>query len=283
MFESQDENAEIKVIDFGLSKKFGDHKLDVIYGGVGSLSTMAPQVINNKYTSQADLWAVGVITFMLLSTLRPFYDKHPKLFIQKILEAKYNFTSQRWDRISKEAKDFISKLLVISEEKRMTAQKALKHRWLSKQFKLQDRQADDRSTAELAKDSLMHYKNTCLLKKIALNVIAHKSSTREILNLRKIFDQYDTANDGVISFQEFKNALRSSNYPKDLIAEIFHSIVSVLIWQMSGYFISFADSECFGNFQYFMTGREYEWEIELYRIYCRNARNTWAFGGRTDS
>ena len=57
-------------------------------------------------------------------------------------------------------------------------------------------------------------------------MIAHKSNANEILELRKLFDQYDTANNGVISFEEFKAALEKSDYPPDQVAEIFKSIVS---------------------------------------------------------
>ena len=60
-----------------------------------------------------------------------------------------------------------------------------------------------------------------------LQVIAHKSSSKEILGLRKLFDQYDTANNGIISFEEFKAALEKSNYPEEQVTEIFESIVSV--------------------------------------------------------
>jgi Ca2+-binding EF-hand superfamily protein len=58
-------------------------------------------------------------------------------------------------------------------------------------------------------------------------MIAHKSSSKEILDLRKLFDQYDTANNGIISFEEFRAALKKANYPEEQVTEIFKSIVSV--------------------------------------------------------
>ena len=66
MFENDSPNAEIKVIDFGLSKKYRAQN-EIMTHRVGTIYTMAPEVINGKYTSKADLWSVGVITYMLLS------------------------------------------------------------------------------------------------------------------------------------------------------------------------------------------------------------------------
>ena len=65
MFESTHPEAEIKVIDFGLSKKYLPDS-PYLSDGVGTIYTMAPQVLQGMYTSQADLWSVGVIAFMLL-------------------------------------------------------------------------------------------------------------------------------------------------------------------------------------------------------------------------
>jgi len=223
MFENKGEDAEIKVIDFGLSKKFLDKKIGVMHEGVGTLYSMSPQVLQGVYTSQADMWSVGVITYMLLSSHRPFYHKRRKVMIDRIMRVDYTFEKDYWQSISSEAKDMIDQLLVMDPKKRNNADKALKHTWLSNEFNLSDRMADQ-TTADSVQDNLIHYKDTSALKKIALNVIAHKSSSSEILELRKLFDQYDTANNGVISFEEFKAALEKSNYPQEQVEEIFKSI-----------------------------------------------------------
>eukprot|EP00339_Tiarina_fusa_P000908 CAMPEP_0116998546 /NCGR_PEP_ID=MMETSP0472-20121206/1577_1 /TAXON_ID=693140 ORGANISM="Tiarina fusus, Strain LIS" /NCGR_SAMPLE_ID=MMETSP0472 /ASSEMBLY_ACC=CAM_ASM_000603 /LENGTH=556 /DNA_ID=CAMNT_0004697725 /DNA_START=11 /DNA_END=1681 /DNA_ORIENTATION=+ len=223
MFENNDDAAEIKVIDFGLSKKFVDNKIGVMHEGVGTLYSMSPQVLQGVYTSQADMWSCGVITYMLLSSHRPFYHKRRKVMIDRIMRVEYNFDKDYWDPVSDEAKDMIDKLLVLDPKKRMNAAEALQHKWLSKEFKLTDRMAAQ-ETKTLVEDSLLAYKETSQLKKIALNVIAHKSSAEDILDLRKLFDQYDEGNDGTISFDEFRKALEASNYPEKEVKEIFKSI-----------------------------------------------------------
>ena len=230
MFENLSDAAEIKVIDFGLSKKFVDNKIGVMHEGVGTLYSMSPQVLQGVYTSQADMWAVGVITYMLLSSHRPFYHKRRKVMIDRIMRVEYNFDKHYWDPVSDEAKDFINKLLVLDPKQRMDATHALKHVWLSKEFSLQGSQRKPPSEIrEKVEENLVAYKESSQLKKIALNVIAHRSNAHDIMELRKLFDQYDSGNDGTISYDEFRQALEKSNYPETEIKEIFKSIVSVSV------------------------------------------------------
>ena len=76
MFESKAPDAEIKVLDFGLSKKFKDGHTGLMTEGVGTIYTMSPQVLEGEYSEKADLWAVGVIAYMLLSNKKPFHSRN---------------------------------------------------------------------------------------------------------------------------------------------------------------------------------------------------------------
>lgn len=224
MFENKSERAEIKVIDFGLSKKFVSSRLGIMKEGVGTLYSMAPQVLQGVYTSQADMWSVGVITYMLLSSHRPFYSKKRAVMIDKIMRCDYNFTKDYWQPISDEAKDFISKLLVMDPRVRYNAAEAQGHEWMSKEYNIEDRAPTESLTGRV-NEILSAYKNNVPLKKLALNVIAKKSTTDEIINLRKAFDMFDTANNGVISSEEFKVALTDKcSYSEAEIEEMFNSI-----------------------------------------------------------
>ena len=225
MFETAARDSEIKIIDFGLSKKFlpGDQN-KTMTEGVGTIYTMAPQVIRGTfYTSKADLWSLGVIAFMLLASQKPFKGKKRRQVVEHIMQCDYSFDSEIWSTLSAESKDFISHLLVMDPDERMDAKTALKHRWLSKEYKLSDRRPDE-ALMRKVEDSLLAYKYTSALKKVALNVIARKSTPREIFQLRKAFGQYDIENDGTISFEEFKEALKQSNYSDKELEEIFSSI-----------------------------------------------------------
>ena len=136
---------------------------------------MSPEVLQGVYTSKADLWSCGVITYMLLSSHRPFYHKRWDTTIDHIKRASYSFEKDYWEPISSEAKNFIAQLLVLDPMQRMDAKQALEHVWLSKAFNLSER-VPNQSTSEVVKENLINYKNTSQLTKIALNVIAHKAS-----------------------------------------------------------------------------------------------------------
>lgn len=211
----------------GLSKKFLNNQIGVMHKGVGTLYTVSPQVLQGEYSSQADLWSVGVITFMLLSSRRPFYHKDNKVMMSRIKTASYTFKKDYWKPISDEAKDFVARLLVVDVDKRMTAGVALKHVWLTKECPLSE-SAPDKSTADAVQKNLMHYNKASSLKKIALNVIAHKSSCEEIMELRKLFHQFDTENNGVISYEDFQKAMKDQKYTEEELKDMFHSIVSGL-------------------------------------------------------
>lgn len=221
MFESLEKNAEIKVIDFGLSKKFiPGHKMSE---GVGTIYTMAPQVLQGVYTSQADLWSIGVIAYMLLSSSKPFYARKRRYTIDKIMRCDYNFNGPGWKHVSKEGISFVSALIKLNPKQRLTAEQALEHRWLSTEFPLSDRAPDE----EFMKDvhnNMISYRGTSEFKKMALMIIAHKSSTAEILRLRQAFDQYDSSNDGTITLDEFKEALAKFSYTEEEIENIFQSV-----------------------------------------------------------
>lgn len=225
MFENKSPTAEIKVIDFGLSKKFATNKLGVMREGVGTLYSMAPQVLQGVYNSQADMWSVGVITYMLLSSHRPFYNKKRKVMIDRIMRCDYTFKKEYWEPISDDAKDFIDRLLVLDPKVRYNAEKAQQHGWMCKEFKIEDRCGLSGSMIGRTNTAMHQYKNNLGLKKLALNVIAHKSSTAEVINLRKAFGRFDTSNDGVISSEEFKIGLKENcTYNDESIREMFDAI-----------------------------------------------------------
>ncbi|KAL7559058.1 hypothetical protein ACA910_018413 [Epithemia clementina (nom. ined.)] len=223
MFETNQTNSEVKVIDFGLSKKFLGDKPGVMTDRVGTVYTMAPQVLQGIYSSQADLWSLGVIAYMLLSASKPFMHKRRRKMIDMIMRGAYHFDAPVWDLISTEAKDFVSKLLVVDPKIRLNAKQALEHEWIVNREKLSDEvPAEDVLMA--MPESLLRYKDTSNLKKLALNVIAHRSTADEIVHLRKTFEAYDTERNGVISYEEFKAALEKAKYSEDSILEIFESI-----------------------------------------------------------
>ncbi|XP_010854020.1 PREDICTED: calcium/calmodulin-dependent protein kinase type 1B [Bison bison bison] len=123
------EDSKIMVSDFGLSKIQAGNMLGTACGTPGYV---APELLEQKpYGKAVDVWALGVISYILLCGYPPFYDESdPELFSQ-ILRANYEFDSPFWDDISESAKDFIRHLLERDPQKRFTCQQALQHLWIS--------------------------------------------------------------------------------------------------------------------------------------------------------
>lgn len=128
-----------------------------------------------------------------------------------------------WEEISEDGKDFVRNLLIVDPKHRLNASGALAHPWLQEGNDLSS-EAPSESIIEKLENSFMHYRETPALQKLALNVIAHSSHADEIVHLRKVFQKYDTAKNGVLSFEEFKAALHESDLSDDLLEEVFESI-----------------------------------------------------------
>uniref|UniRef100_UPI0037E84E46 myosin light chain kinase 2, skeletal/cardiac muscle isoform X1 n=1 Tax=Semicossyphus pulcher TaxID=241346 RepID=UPI0037E84E46 len=121
---------KIKIIDFGLARIYKPReKLRVNFG---TPEFLAPEVINYDFVSfNTDMWSLGVITYMLLSGLCPFLGDDDNETLNNILACKWNFEEQEFVDTSEEAKDFISKLLIVNKSWRIGASEALRHPWLS--------------------------------------------------------------------------------------------------------------------------------------------------------
>lgn len=97
----------------------------------GSPEYIAPEILNNQYYGQPiDMWAIGVITFILLGGYAPFEAEHQKELFRRIRRAQFDFEPKVWRTVSDEAKQFIQKLLVIDPAGRLTATEALNHPWI---------------------------------------------------------------------------------------------------------------------------------------------------------
>ena len=132
LLTSDDENADIRLLDFGLSKIVGPgQKCTEPYG---TLTYCAPEIILDKpYLKSVDSWSLGVMTYLMLSGGLPFTGKDEHEIARNVVYSKVNFEKKPiWKVISNEAKDFISKLLDKDLKKRMEMTAALEHPWFKK-------------------------------------------------------------------------------------------------------------------------------------------------------
>ena len=163
LFVNESPTAVVKLIDFGLSKTYGGGQ--PLTDGVGTIYTMAPEVLKGNYTSQADLWSVGVIAYMLLSSQMPFYGRKRHNIAEQILQCKYDFKGRRWKRISPQAKAFVEDLLVVDPDERATAEEAAASIWLNKRFGASARAPTEEELATTMA-SLSSYSHYSKLKKL---------------------------------------------------------------------------------------------------------------------
>ena len=132
LLTSEDENADIRLLDFGLSKIVGPgQKCTEPYG---TLTYCAPEIILDKpYLKSVDSWSLGVMTYLMLSGGLPFTGKDEREIARNVVYSRVNFEKKPiWKEISNEAKDFISKLLDKDLKKRMEMKAALEHPWFKK-------------------------------------------------------------------------------------------------------------------------------------------------------
>ncbi|KAG5838864.1 hypothetical protein ANANG_G00228170 [Anguilla anguilla] len=129
LYESPREDSRILISDFGLSKM---EEQGVLSTACGTPAYVAPEFLQQKtYGREVDLWAIGVISYILLCGYPPFYHDNDTQLYRQIVEAEHEFDSPYWDSISESAKDFISHLLQKDPDTRYNCEQALQHTWIS--------------------------------------------------------------------------------------------------------------------------------------------------------
>lgn len=226
LWESPHPEAEIKLIDFGLTKEYSIQN-EILTERVGTLYSMSPETMKGIYTKQADLWSVAVCAYIMLANgqTKPFEGRTPKEVVAKVLQGEFSFEGEVWERISDQAKDFIRRMLVVEPTERPTAAEALEHEWIVLHHR--ERSMDSRPSASFKKqiqEHIVEYADMGEFRKLALNVVAKKSTSKEIIALRKVFEEFDVENDGTITLQEFTTALSSSDYSEEEIKAIFQKV-----------------------------------------------------------
>jgi serine/threonine protein kinase len=129
LFDSGAANAEIKIINHGLSRKLLSGSRLTSEEEDESLYAASPESFRGVYTSKGDMWSVGVITYYLLSGEKPFWGKR---WYERLRNADVDFESGSWGTISKEAKTFIRSLLQLNVSDRPDPATASNYMWLVK-------------------------------------------------------------------------------------------------------------------------------------------------------
>ncbi|OWM82611.1 calcium-dependent protein kinase 20-like isoform X2 [Punica granatum] len=200
LFVNHEEESVIKTIDFGLSMFFrpGETFTDV----VGSPYYVAPEVLRKHYGPECDVWSAGVIIYILLSGVPPFWDETEQGIFEQVLKGELDFMSEPWPSISESAKDLVRRMLVRDPKKRLIAHEVLSHPWVQVNGVAPDKPLDSAVLSRLKQFSAMDK-----LKKIAIRVMAEILSEEEIAGLKEMFKMIDTDNSGHITLEELKIGL----------------------------------------------------------------------------
>ncbi|KAK6159372.1 hypothetical protein DH2020_006686 [Rehmannia glutinosa] len=185
-----------------------DQKLNDV---VGSAYYVAPEVIQKSYSTEADVWSIGVIAYILLSGSRPFLGRTESDIFQAVLKDGPSFNENPWPSLSSESKDFVRRLLRKDPSRRITAAQALCHPWV---------QSHDK--AKLTLDVLVFrlmkaYMRSSSLRKAALRALSKTLTVDELFYLKEQFNLMFPDSSGGITLDTIKMALMKN--PTDALKE----------------------------------------------------------------
>ncbi|WMV44901.1 hypothetical protein MTR67_038286 [Solanum verrucosum] len=223
LFANKKENSPLKAIDFGLSiffkpgLWFSGRKMHEVWFRrisrvgtcekfseiVGSPYYMAPEVLKRNYGPEIDIWSAGVILYILLCGVPPFWAESEQGVAQAILRGAIDFKREPWPSISEGAKNLVRQMLEADPKLRLTAKQVLEHPWLQNAKKAPNVPLGDVVRSRLKQFSMMNR-----FKRKALRVIADFLSNEEVEDLKEMFNKIDTNNDGIVSVEELKVGLK---------------------------------------------------------------------------
>jgi len=210
LFSTKLGDSELKMIDFGLSKHFSFFG-EVQHQAVGTPYTVSPEVIRGSYDERCDVWAIGVITYLLLSGDPPFGGcGGPESLMQvreNILKGNLEFLPEEdWANVSIDAKEFILGLLVTDPNARPTAKTCQDSKWLQN-WANKERHDDDNKLNPNVMTALVNFKEYSDMRKLLCEVLSFTLLPEQITGLRKEFEKLDTDGSGEISLHGLKEVM----------------------------------------------------------------------------
>ena len=231
LFASESPDSPVKIIDFGFSvllgknnlnkdknnndngnnlKKFGFKRMK---SKVGTLYYISPEIIKGNYDEKCDIWACGVILFILLCGYPPFNGSNDKEVYNIITQVKYDFNQPAWKNVSKYAKDLIKNMLTLAKN-RYTAKQVLNSKWL--EIKLKDAN-EENMNYYLDYKHIAKYKTYNKFKQAILTFIASRLNSDECKDIKNIFYNIDEDKNGFITFEDYRKYMINEFNIDDLI------------------------------------------------------------------
>jgi calcium-dependent protein kinase len=232
LFSTTDKDSDLKMIDFGLSKHF-THVGEIQHECVGTPYTVAPEVIRAEYDEKVDIWALGVITYLLLCGETPFGGvdgENLQSVRNNILRGNVQFIPEElWEHVSAEGKAFVKRLLNPVARQRPTGKQAQLDPWIQTYGKKGVKE-DSALNPKIAQ-ALVEFKEYSDMRKLLCEVLSFTLLPEQIVDLRKEFEKIDPDGDGEISLFALKGVLMQSAEAGSLgglsegeVGEIFNAL-----------------------------------------------------------
>ena len=201
-------NYEVKLIDFGCSKYFVKRKKKKkLRGIIGTSIYCSPEVVDNLYDERSDEWSCGVLMYILLSGVPPFYGDTEEEIFEKIKKCKYDFTPPPFKKVSKNCKDLIRRLLEPKKQYRIKAIEALRHPFFTESFDPNSAMTEDKDLNVL-KNFINPIKyQSKFHEAIAVFLCVNFITTEEENTLKTVFRYLDKDGKGIISLEMMKKSL----------------------------------------------------------------------------
>ncbi|KAJ0977171.1 hypothetical protein J5N97_012645 [Dioscorea zingiberensis] len=200
LFANASEDSPLKAIDFGLSVFFqpGERFHEI----VGSSYYMAPEILKRNYGPEVDTWSAGVILYILLCGVPPFWAETDEGIARAIIRSVIDFERDPWPKVSDNAKDLVRRMLDPNPYTRLTAEEVLEHPWLQSGSMIPNIPLGETVRFRLKQFSVMNK-----FKKKALRVVADQLPLEEIAGIRQMFHMMDTNKDGNLTMEELRKGL----------------------------------------------------------------------------
>jgi calcium-dependent protein kinase len=221
LYEREDSD-HLKLIDFGFSHIWEPNTKMAL--SCGTLAYVAPEVLKKSYTSQCDLWSLGVILFILLAGYMPFSGAE-RVQRKAIEDGNYSWRPERWKTVSAEAIDLVKGLLKKDCSVRLCAEKALQHPFLEKRHCPDTVPEPGDTCIQGAADALVNFAKASQFRRACMSVMAWSLTNEERAKVRDQFIAMDKSKKGTITLCELKEVLTTQfSIADDQVKPIFDAL-----------------------------------------------------------
>ena len=222
LMDNKSDDLTIKIIDWGCAQTVKTTKKSKQADGTAYY--IAPEVLKGEYNEKCDIWACGVIFYILLCGYPPFNGESDEEIFIEILKGQVEFPEEDWSEVSEEAKDLIQKMLTKDPNQRISALDSMKEPWFKK---FEEKTQYDKKLAKNVLNNMKKFKKHRTLEKTIISFIINQLVKKdERQELEKQFKDWDTNGDGVLSREEIINGYKKT-YGKVDENEIDNMIKSI--------------------------------------------------------